>query len=544
MRGVPGIVAAALLAAPLAAVAALPPSVSSGAAQSQSRQERQRLEREQSHSRLHGPVLVGPHRRHQHVAKGGPRFTLKRIAFSRSRFLAPQRLQALAKPYLHHPIHVAALYRLVAKVNGLYAQRGLVTDRAILPPQRIRHGVVHIRLVEGRVGAFRIRGLSYTDRSFVTSRVPVTGDGQVLDSAALERELIWFDRTNDVALKASLRPGSRFGLTNVLLQAVEPPRYRLDLLVNNEGERSTGRLQGGIYGLIYGPLGHGDRLSLYAVKSRGAFNGNFGYQIPLTARGLKLSLSAAHNDIHIIDGPYQKLDIRGHADVGQLGLTRPLVASRRWLVTAAASTSYTEDRTDVGGVPLSRNYIWTPGAGMTVQYDRPGQSYLLTQTVERGFAREALGQNQVYWMLPGSFSARLQVGGPVFATVSGGWQYSRAGNLPPSQLFQIGGADTVPGYPVGAASGVKGYYGHGSMHLRIARNASLGLGYSNGAVYATYPSHTSLQSVDVGLRGRLPRMGRLGRVSWHFSLAHPMTTVVPDETHWIAYFSVVAPILF
>ena len=70
------------------------------------------------------------------------------------------------------------------------------------------------------------------------------------------------DRFNDVALKASLRPGSRFGLTNVLLQAVEPPRYRLDLLANNEGERSTGRLQGGIYGLMYGPLRRGDRLIL------------------------------------------------------------------------------------------------------------------------------------------------------------------------------------------------------------------------------------------------------------------------------------------
>ncbi|HYW04430.1 MAG TPA: ShlB/FhaC/HecB family hemolysin secretion/activation protein [Gammaproteobacteria bacterium] len=536
------ILLAGALAWPAAASAlpAPPPSTTAGAAQQRSQQEQQRLERSQRRKGPKGPVLVGPKQQHAKPAPGGAKFTLNHITFSPSRFLSSSTLQALSRPYLHHPITVADLYKLLDAINAVYAKRGLITDRAILPPQKVTGGVVHVRLVEGKVGAVHLSGAKHTGRGYILARLPVR-QGTVLDAAELERELIWFDRTSDVALKANLQPGSRFGLTDVMLEAIEPPRYQVSLLANNEGDRATGRVQGGVYARLFGPLGRGDSLTLYAMKSRGAFNGNLGYQVPLTRRGLKLSASVAHNEIHIIDGPYRNLDIRGHADVGQLGLTRPLVASRHWLVTTAGSVSYTRDRTDISGVPLNADHIWTPAAGVTAEYDRPGQSWLVTQTAERGFAHEVLSQDRAYWLLPGTFSGRAALPGPLFTTTSAGWQYSNARDLPPSQLFQLGGANTVPGYPVGTASGVRGFYARQTLDVHLPARTAFGVGYSYGALHAAYPRRIALESFDVGLQGRLPRYRALEPVSWRVDVAHPMRTVVPDESKWEVYFSIVAP---
>lgn len=532
------------LAPAVAASAATPPSsLSAGAAQRRNQEQQQRLERSQRNKGVHGPVVVGPKGAKHHVKPGGPHFTLKQIKFTPSHFLKAAKLKALAQPYLHHPITLAKLYDLVAKVNSLYAERGLITDRAILPPQKITSGVVRIQLVEGKVGVVQMRSLTYTDKHYVHSRLPLK-KGQVLDAAALEHAIVYFDRTNDLALKAQLRPGSHFGLTNVLLQAIEPPRYRLNLLLNNEGDNSTGRLQGGLYGLMYGPLGIGDRLSLYAMGSRGAFNANVGYQLPLTRSGLKLSVSAAHNQIHIINGPYQQLDIRGHATIGQIGLTQPLLATRNWLLTTAGTVSYTDDHTNISGVALSDNRIWTPGVGLTVNFDQNRQSWDLTQTVERGFAHEVLGQDQAYWLLQGSLIGSAGLIGPLFATFNGAWQYSNANNLPSSQLYQLGGAQSIPGYPVGAVAGTKGFNAHGALHVSLPWSLALGAGYSYGVVYAKFPSRTALSSVDIALQGQFPRFHVLAPLSWEVSVAHPTRTVVPNQSNWTTYFRIIAPIVF
>ncbi len=527
---------------PASALAVTPPaSVGAGAAQRRSQEQQRQLEQSQRRQPLKGPVVVGPRGTTHKVGPGGPQFTLQRIVFNRSHFLKASRLQRLAKPYLHHPITLSKLYGLIDKVNAVYAKRGLITDRAVLPPQRITNGEVHIRLVEGRVGAIRFHSLQYTRPGYVLSRLPLK-KGKVLDAAALERGLIYFDRTNNLALRASLKPGSRFGLSDVLLQAIEPPRYQLSLLVNNDGARSTGRLQGGFYGLVHGPLGRGDRLSLYAVKSQGAINANLGYQLPLTRSGLTLSLSASHNNIHIIDGPYQQLDVRGHANVGQIGLTQPLIATRRWKITTAASVSYTQDITDVGGVTLSDNQILTPGLGFTAEFTGRGHDFLLTQTAEHGHAHEVLGQTQDYWLFPASFSGSAQLHGPIFATLRGGWQYTSADQLPPSQLYQLGGADTIPGYPSGAVSGTSGYYAHAALHARLPGRMALGIGYGFGAVYALRPARKGLSSFDFELQGTLPRWKALAPVSWRIDLARPQRHILPDQSDWTFYFNIVAPI--
>lgn len=518
-----------------------PQSVGAGAAQQRSQEQRQKLEQSQQRAPLQGPVVVGPKGQAYSVRGGGPKFTLQRVIFSHSHFLKQETLQELAKPFLNHPITLSKLYELLNKVNALYAKRGLVTDRAVLPPQRVTNGQVRIRLVEGRIGSIDFKSLNYTKPGFVLNRLPLV-KGQVLDAAELERSLIYFDRTNDLAVKASLQPGSRFGLTDVLLQAIEPPRYQLNLLLNNDGARSTGRLQGGVYGQMHGPLGLGDVLSLYAVKSGGAINANLGYQVPLNRSGLKLSVSASHNQIHIIDGPYKALDIRGHATVGQVALTQPFVATRHWMITSAGSLSYTRDLTNVGGVELSNNRIWTAGVGLTFQYTRRGQQWQYTQTFERGHAYQVLGKSQSYWIMLGSLSGIAELHGPIYATLRGSWQNGRAGQLPPSQLYQLGGLDTIPGYPSGAVSGNTGFYTHAGLHARLPGRMSFGIGYSIGAVYNEQPKRQSLSSFDFSLQGQLPKWKVLAPVSWSIDLARPQERVIPAQSDWTFYFSIVAPI--
>lgn len=303
-----------------------PSSYGYTASQQRNQQSRQRLRQQVAAPKVTGPVLIGPPGTPgvPSVKSGGPHVVLQHIVFTPSRFLTKAELNKLAAGYLHRSITLADLYALVTKINALYAKRELITDRAFLPPQHITHGQVTIQLVEGRVGRIELHGQPYTRRAILLARLPVHR-GQVLDAPALKDALEYFNRTNSLGLRAQLRPGESFGLSDVLLNVLEPPRYQLNVLANNEGAASTGRGQLGLYGVFNGPLRRGDSLSLYYMRSRGAYNYDVQYSVPLDTHGLKLSLSASHDNIHIIAGPYEALEIRGSGDQQGVTLSQALL---------------------------------------------------------------------------------------------------------------------------------------------------------------------------------------------------------------------------
>lgn len=524
--------------------ATLPPALQSGAQQSNSLQQQRRLQQSRKPAPPQGPVLVGPRPPGAaSVPAGGPRFTLRRVDFSASHFLSQGALRKLSAPYLGRPIRVADLYKLVDAINALYDQRHLLTARAVLPPQKIRDGTVRIQLVEGRVGQVLIQGHPYTRRSFILSRLPLR-PGEVVDAPRLEHALEYFNRTNTLGLRAALRPGSSFGLSNVLLDAVEPPRYGLDLLLNNEGDDATGRNQIGLYGTINGPLRRGDQATLYLTRSSGALNGNLSYQVPLDTRGLSANFSVAYNHIHIVSGPYQALDITGHSRTVQAGLTQPLLADNAWLLTAGLAYSTISSQTSIAGTPLNDTTVKGPQLGFTAVYAQARRQAQFTQTLMFSRADNAFGPSLSYRLWQGSLHASQGFHKVYAVSADAGWQFSSEQQLPAAQLYQLGGSGTIPGYPLGVVSGYKGWFAGLALHRGLPWLHMDGrVFYDYGAVYAAFPPRTRLSSVGLGLQGALPGWGWLKPASWGITLAHPLQRVTPTQSSLRIELQLVVPLV-
>lgn len=525
----------------------VPPSVGAGASQRRNHEARQRLRSELTPAGPSGPVLIGPPGTPgvPQVAAGGPRFVLHRIVITPSHFLAQAELDRLASDYLDRPVTLADLYRLVARINALYARRGLITDRAFLPPQRVTHGRVTIDLVEGRLGRIDWRGRSYTARTYILDRLPLQ-PGQVVDAPALQQALEYFNRTNsNIGLRAQLRPGGRFGLSDILLDVLEPPRRQFNLLANNDGDASTGRVQGGFYAVLNGPLHRGGSLSLYYLASHGAYNYDAQYNVPLSVSGLKLSLSASHDHIRIIAGPYEALGIEGAGDQQNVTLTQPLVANGRWLFSLGASLAHAQSHTTLGGFELSGTRSWQPGLGASVEYTPRRQSWSGSLTVAQPMVKEAYGPAIRYWLFNATLDGRVVLSDPAWSLgLRSVLQFSPVKSMTSSQLFQLGGAGSVLGYPSGAAAGVSGYFAELALHRRLPRGLRGQLFYAQGSVYTPAQPSLKLESAGAGIAATLPGRGYLGRSDWSFKLARPLRTVLPHQAGWIAYFSTVVPLNF
>ncbi|MFX6724690.1 POTRA domain-containing protein, partial [Acinetobacter baumannii] len=81
----------------------------------------------------------------------GPKFRLRKLEFEPSKFITPAELDEIAKKNIGKNVDIATLLQIVADINAIYTERGIVTGIATLPDQDPKDGTVKIKLTEGRL---------------------------------------------------------------------------------------------------------------------------------------------------------------------------------------------------------------------------------------------------------------------------------------------------------------------------------------------------------------------------------------------------------
>lgn len=542
------IVIAAFLAAAAPALAqgvGSSPQVNPGAIQNQQQRQQRQLEQQQQSPLVpQGPVISGPSRTSPELRPGGPNFVLKGVTFDTSAFLTQDELKAIAAPYVGHEANFAKLQEILKKINALYDKKGIITASAILPPQKIADGVVHIALVEGKLGKVNLLNRQQTNESYVRDRMPLTS-GATVNVPALTDAIESFNRTNDTQLKALLQPGASFGQTDVTLSLQEPPRNTVQLFADNQGVDTTGQKELGLFYRRAGLLGINDRATLYGTFARGSLAGSAAYNLPVDIWDDRLGISYQRNRISIINGPFKTLNIIGTSQIGEVDFTHPFYATKAWLVTGNLNASDTFSKTNQTGVIVSDDQTRKAGLGFTVTNSGDEHTFSVTQSYDDAHSRDnVLSHGRYFRLYDGTWSGFLDLPYGFNATTAAGWQYSPQKQLPGDQLFSIGGPTTVRGYQANSFAGDDGYYVNLEFHHSMIEPLKAGNfpipssitaidGYvfgDRGGVYTTFPQEKTLESAGFGVSLTLLEHW-VGEASVGFPLLHGVT----DQSPYVIY---------
>jgi hemolysin activation/secretion protein len=537
--------AAAVAAGGVALLAALPasaqqfvPQVSPGAINRQNQQNLQQLQQQLAPPPATGPTVTAPRPAPPPAAApGGPGFVLRGVRFDPSAFLTEAELQAAAKPFIGRTVDLAALQRLVADVNALYEQKGIPTSSAVLPRQQVRDGVVHVELVEGKLGRVQYGDATPRRQAFIEQRLPLQS-GTVVNVPELSRQIAIFNRLNDTQLHAALQPGSGFGLTDVVLDARPPPRDTLDLFVDNYGVDSTDRNEGGALYRRTGLLTEDDRLTLYMLGNNGDIDGNIAYNAPANTFGGRIGLSYGRNHIHVIQGPYEGLGISGDAQTGSFDISQPFYATPNWLVSGLLNVSAISSSTTQSGFQQSKDNTLKGGPGMLVSYIDPFRAALATVNYAYGSTDfQVVSQSRTFNIASGSLAASQALPLGFSLVFNGAWQETGARLLAPDLLFELGGANSVRGYKANVVAGNSGYYFNAEVHEDLSRwvpKLDVFGFLDQGAAFAPSPSQTELLGMGGGVG-----YTAFDRLSLQLSAGAPLTKVSPQQPGAVFYFRVV-----
>jgi hemolysin activation/secretion protein len=470
------------------------------------------------------PVIIGPPATGDgELPELDVEFELREIRFSESAFISDDELSAIASEYLNRPVRFADINDMVGRINQLYADQGIISARAVVPPQTVDGGVLEVRLVEGRLGKLLIDGNDLTRESFITKRLPLS-TGEVVDIPALREALTRLNRTTELAVQTALKAGENSGETDLSLQVNEPERASAQLTIDNYGTESTGEYRGGLLAQLYGPLGIDDRLLVYGVGSEGAANGLVSYGLPVTRHGTRLELAYSVGDIEIVEGAFAPLDITGESSSFDLSLTQPLHRGDQFWSDVYLGSSWSESTTDISDAALSEFDVTRYTLGVQMQGFGARSYWSFQQGVSQAEAENLFGNTDDTVLFNGTASYAYRLTDLWNIQARGGWQYSTEETVSSPLLFQVGGVNSVRGYTEGALGGARGYYMNLEVSYRFSARLSPFVFMDHGLVDDVSPDRETATSAGIGLAWQYGDY-LSGQVSW----GQTLEDVLPDQ---------------
>ncbi len=426
---------------------------------------------------------------------------VRRIDIDHSQILTTAEIKNITDDYTDRKVTIDELKELASRINQLYQSKGYITARAILPVQKIKDGIVMIRLVEGHIGKIILTGNEETKNSYILKRIAIKPEDMVtLDE--LKDKLFYFNATNDIDIKARLKEGQDFGTTDLKLNVKEPKKVRYSLFADNAGRDETGLYRYGINITNNSLFGYRDNLSLTVISAEGIKAGTLSYSIPVGKRGSRLSLTYNKNGTSIISGDFGSIDIEGNYREYGLEFKRPLIIKRGFELKGAVDYHLKESDTRFSGVELLNTDVKTFGLNLTSRRNKKDNIWYTSNSLLKGIANSEKkdfkdpGTSETFLKYRGYFENQRKLRDNSILSLKSMIQLSKNKLLPSSEQFILGGMSTVRGYEEGKLTGDQGYYLGIENTRRLTDKINYFIFLDNGGVYPYKGNDESINQND------------------------------------------------
>lgn len=472
-------------------------------------------------------------------------FTLSAVSIDGATVYSATDFTPLYQPMLGHDVSIADIYRLRDAITAKYRAAGYILSQAIVPPQKIEGGVVHIQIVEGAIGAVTIEGDS-GNTQLVSAMVDRIKRSTPLNARDLERYTLLVDDLPGVSVSTILKPSAGTPGSADLVVTITRKLVEGFASSDNRGSQAIGPLEFATGVSLNSVLGLNEQASMLFATTAPTRELRYisgKYTEVLNPEGLRLDLAGSYSHSQP-GGSLQALDARGFGTILSVALSEPVIRSRSKTLRIGASFTYQNSRTDLLGFLFSQDRVRYATARVSYDFSdlALGSAYpaanLVQVEINHGF--DILGASRT-----GSPTLSRANGHSDFTTIAGelsrvqrlGTQFSVAASISgqfafdpllSSQQFGLGGRRYGRGYEPSELTGDNGLAVSIEPRFDLPRGplpfgVQLYAFYEVGTVWAKaplagQPGHESLSSAGGGVR-----LSIAPHISVDFELAKPLT---------------------
>ncbi len=443
--------------------------------------------------------------------------------------LDPRVIEKAVYPYLGPGKTIEDVEKARAALEQAYRQAGYGAALVDIPEQQVTDAVVRLRVTESQVARTRVRGTRYYSQGRILAQTPALKEGKVLSFPAVQQELAALNDRPDRRVVPVLRPGPRFGTTEVDLNVEDRLPLHANVDLNNYYSPNTTELRL-LAGLRYDNLWQRDHSIGVQVQTSPqdtsevrVFSASYFAPVWDNMTGGIYYIYSNSNVATVGD-----LNVLGNGDILGARLIRPLpaIGSYNQSLTFGADYKsfsnivvqpgtpgietpirYTELVVNYGGSVVKPTYATTLLTGLT--FSLRGIS---ASDAEFEANRFSAASNFLIWKWDIQHTRAIYRGWSLYGRFDG---QLTGDPLVSTEQYTAGGADNVRGYLQAEAIGDDAL--HATLELRSPSfGARLSPKLQDLTVYGFFDgaslniidplpgqqAHTTLASVGVGLRAR------------------------------------------
>jgi len=481
-------------------------------------------------------VFPAPVSRVQHDPNA-PRFTVNAFAFVGNTVFPEPVLKRRLESYVDLQLNLHDLSRAADAITRFYQENGFPIARAIIPAQKVEKGIVRIEVIEGRIGKVSVVGNRRYDSDTITAYMGSLPDGGLVTLQGLERSLLLMNDLPGLAARATLQPGAEFGTTDVLIRAEERVATGF-LSLDNKGRKEVGERRADASIDLLNPLGYGDQLGLRTIQSEDDLlnYARFFYSLPLTASGLRASLTHSRTDYRI-GGAFAALGIEGDATTTEFTLSYPSLRSRRRNIVYGLGARRTESNQTTLGVQTMDDNITLLAASLIANWVHEDSA-----ATNATFLFSSNGKENPFGLRQDALYAKFEIDANHLRAASRSWDLFLRGNavlsadaLPDTEKFSLGGPDSVRGYRASELRGDQGWQTTIELRHQFQAAGVPGVAqifYDYGSAKAKgFAGSDSIQSVGFGA-SVFPHRHLRARVEYAHPLSDRRSTDGERERVW------------
>lgn len=177
------------------------------------------------------------------AAPGDPigAFDIARFEVEGNTLLDPAAVQTLLAGYAGKGRDFSYVERAIGALQEAYRKRGFSLVKVILPEQELNQGVVHLKVVETRIGKLRIEGNAFHDEANIRRSLPALREGGIPNTDALSTDLKVANENPTKKATLQLQSGGQPGAVDAVVHVADEKTWSVGAVLDNSGFDPSGR---------------------------------------------------------------------------------------------------------------------------------------------------------------------------------------------------------------------------------------------------------------------------------------------------------------
>jgi hemolysin activation/secretion protein len=388
----------------------------------------------------------------------GPEFILKEVNITGSTVFEPEDFLGDYEEFIDKKVRFKDLEAVVERIKLRYKEKGYLTTTTYIPEQEVKDGKVEIRVAEGKMGDLNIEGAWWFPPRLIKKYFH-TKKNEILNIFKLQTDLLRLNKNSDAEIKSVLAAGAEAESVDTTLKVKDYFPWHLGASFDNQGTRLIGKDRTLLTVRSTDVSASNDTLFLSFLLSRSASAQGLGYELPVDTYGTKLGVNYSHFNMGLTE-EYKYLNITGDSKTLTFYIIKELCLSENYESSLNVGIDIKSVKKHVSGVMSAEDQLRTPYIDLEfMKTDSWGQS-TFSPRFDFGTGRFLGASSYDHPM-----GSRRYTGGFFFKysqtlnriqrmfldsyTVIRSQVQLSSRTLSPSDQLQLGGANSIRGYPEG-----------------------------------------------------------------------------------------------